>query len=52
MSDVSALRQVAPDVAASHVYICGPEAWTEAARTAALAAGVPAEHLHTEQFAW
>jgi predicted ferric reductase len=50
--DVAALRRVAPRVAGSHVYVCGPEAWTAAARTAALAAGARAEHLHTEQFAW
>ena len=52
VGDVAALRQVAPDVAASQVYVCGPEAWNEAAGAAARSAGVPAEHLHTEQFAW
>jgi predicted ferric reductase len=52
VGDVEALRRIAPRVAASHVYVCGPDAWTEAVRTAAHSAGVPAEHLHTEQFAW
>ena len=52
LGDVEALRQVAPRAAQSHVYVCGPQEWTEAARGAALAAGVRAEHLHTEQFAW
>ena len=52
LGDVEALRQVAARAAQSHVYVCGPQEWTEAARGAALAAGVRAEHLHTEQFAW
>jgi predicted ferric reductase len=50
--DVAALRQVAPHVADSQVYVCGPDAWTEAARAAARSAGVRADRLHTEQFAW
>jgi predicted ferric reductase len=51
-SDVGALLEIAPQVAASHVYVCGPDAWTQAARTAADAAGVKPEHLHTELFSW
>jgi predicted ferric reductase len=50
--DADVLRRMAPGVARSHVYLCGPEAWTDAARTAAGTAGVPAENLHTELFAW
>jgi predicted ferric reductase len=52
LSDVEALRRLVPTVAASHVYICGPDAWTAAARAAVLAAGTPADQVHTEQFAW
>jgi ferredoxin-NADP reductase len=52
LGDVKALRRVAPQVAGSQVYVCGPDAWAEAARVAARSAGVPDEHLHTEQFAW
>jgi len=51
-ADVDALRQIAPDIAAHHLYICGPDAWTEAVRTAARGADVPANRLHTERFAW
>jgi predicted ferric reductase len=51
-ADAEALRQIAPDIARSHVYVCGPEAWTEAARAAARSAGVDRERLHTELFAW
>jgi predicted ferric reductase len=51
-SDIEALRLVAPHVTDSQVYVCGPDLWTEAARAAARSAGVRADHLHTEQFAW
>jgi ferredoxin-NADP reductase len=34
------------------VYVCGPDAWTEAASAAARAAGVEADRLHTELFSW
>jgi predicted ferric reductase len=46
------LRRIAPRIADSHVYVCGPEAWTGSARDAALAAGVRADRLHTELFSW
>jgi predicted ferric reductase len=52
LDDADALRRIAPEIARSHVYVCGPDAWTEAARTAAGSAGVPAGHLHTETFSW
>lgn len=51
-ADAEALRQIVPTIARSRVYVCGPDAWTEAARAAARGAGVPAEHLHTELFSW
>jgi ferredoxin-NADP reductase len=50
--DAEVLRQIAPDIASSHVYTCGPDEWTDAARAAARSAGVDQEHLHTERFAW
>ncbi|WP_433360460.1 ferredoxin reductase family protein [Actinoplanes sp. CA-142083] len=50
--DADALRLMAPEVARSDVYVCGPDEWTAAARAAALEAGVPAERVHTEQFSW
>jgi predicted ferric reductase len=46
------LEQLAPGVDRSHVYVCGPDAWAEAARAAALDAGVPAQRVHTELFSW
>jgi predicted ferric reductase len=51
-TDADALRRMAPSIAESHVYLCGPEPWTDAARAAAHTTGVPAENLHTELFAW
>jgi predicted ferric reductase len=51
-NDVDALRRVAPQVASSRVYVCGPDRWTESVGAAAKSAGVPLENLHTEQFAW
>jgi ferredoxin-NADP reductase len=50
--DADALRQIAPDIARSQVYVCGPDAWTEAARAAARTAGVKPGNLHTELFSW
>jgi len=50
--EAAALRQIAPDIAGSQVYVCGPDAWTEAARTAAESAGVAPERVHTELFSW
>jgi ferredoxin-NADP reductase len=52
LGEVEALYRVAPEVARSQVYVCGPDEWTEAVRVAARDAGVPDEHLHTERFAW
>jgi ferredoxin-NADP reductase len=51
-TDAEALRQIAPDIAAHDLYICGPDPWTAAVSAAARTAGVPATHLHRERFAW
>jgi predicted ferric reductase len=51
-TDAAALRSIVPAIDRSQVYLCGPEAWTEAARTAAHEAGVEPRKLHTELFAW
>jgi ferredoxin-NADP reductase len=50
--DAAALTEIAPHVARSDVYICGPEEWAEAAREAARLAGTPADRVHTELFSW
>jgi len=51
-ADADALRQIVPTIARSTVYLCGPDAWTEAMQAAARDAGVPDERLHTELFSW
>ncbi len=51
-SGAEALRSLAPDIATHDVYVCGPDAWTEAVRRAAREAGVPAGQVHRERFGW
>jgi ferredoxin-NADP reductase/DMSO/TMAO reductase YedYZ heme-binding membrane subunit len=52
LSDSQALRELVPDVDQHDVYICGADGWMDAARDAALGAGVPEEHVHLERFTW
>ncbi|WP_345203266.1 ferredoxin reductase family protein [Fodinibacter luteus] len=52
LSDVDALRELVPDVAAHDVFICGTDGWMTAARTAAIGAGVPRDHIHLERFTY
>jgi predicted ferric reductase len=47
-----ALRALVPDVADRDVFVCGPDAWMDAALDAARRAGVPEERLHVERFTW
>lgn len=46
------LRRYVPDIGRQHVFVCGPSAWNQAATTAARAAGVPANRIHSERFDW
>ena len=34
------------------VFVCGPTAWAVSVEADALAAGVPAQSVHREKFAW
>ncbi|WP_270889922.1 ferredoxin reductase family protein [Pedococcus sp. 5OH_020] len=52
LTDEAALAQLVPDVAERDVFLCGAPAWMEAARRAALACGVPSDHLHLERFVY
>lgn len=52
LTDVDALRWLVPDVADHDAYLCGPPSWMDSAREALRSAGVPAEHIHLEEFAW
>ncbi|WP_291381929.1 ferredoxin reductase family protein [Demequina sp.] len=46
------MTQLVPAIAASDVYVCGPEEWAKAVLDEARACGAPEEHLHREEFAW
>lgn len=48
----TALRTVVPDVAEREVFVCGPDSWMDAVLEATRGAGVPAERVHAERFAW
>lgn len=50
--DLERLIQIAPKVAESDVYVCGPTAWTKAVERTLARAGTPAKQVHTEKFAW
>jgi predicted ferric reductase len=52
MADENALRHLVPDIGEHDVFVCGPDPWTEAVVTSARRAGVAAEQIHTERFAW
>ncbi|KLL11969.1 MULTISPECIES: hypothetical protein [Protofrankia] len=44
--DDVALRQIVPGIVDHDVFVCGPHAWTQAVRDAALLSGVPSEQVH------
>ncbi|MGW5718642.1 ferredoxin reductase family protein [Amycolatopsis sp. NPDC003865] len=50
--DEQVLRHLVPDIAEHDVYVCGPDAWTGAVLGSARRAGVPADRVHAERFAW
>ncbi|QIM20479.1 ferredoxin reductase family protein [Phycicoccus sp. HDW14] len=52
LTDDEALRQVLPYIAEHDVYVCGSDGWMDAVRTAALRAGVAADAVHLERFAY
>jgi predicted ferric reductase len=52
LDEVDALRWLVRDVAEHEAYLCGPPPWMSAARATLREAGVPADHIHVEEFAW
>jgi predicted ferric reductase len=50
--DAAALRKHVPDIALRDVFVCGPAEFTETVVESAKQAGVPAEHIHHEDFAF
>jgi len=51
-NDAQALRRMAPDIATSDVFICGPEPWMDSVLESARRAAVPLDHIHLERFSW
>ncbi|GAA2466309.1 ferredoxin reductase family protein [Winogradskya humida] len=51
-SDAEALRVLSPDITRHDLYLCGPDPWTDAVRSAARTAGVPSAQVHRERFGW
>ena len=51
-TDEDALTELAPAIAHSDIYLCGPHAWLAAAKRAARRAGAGRHQLHSEEFAW
>ncbi|KGM13150.1 oxidoreductase [Cellulomonas bogoriensis 69B4 = DSM 16987] len=47
-----ALRRLVPDLDDCDLYVCGASPWVAAVASDARAAGVPADALHAEHFAW
>ncbi|HEY0816287.1 MAG TPA: ferredoxin reductase family protein [Pseudonocardia sp.] len=52
VDDLALLKGWVPDIAERDVYVCGPQAWTDAVRATLAAAGLPPAQLHVENFAW
>ncbi|PFG18012.1 putative ferric reductase [Propionicimonas paludicola] len=52
LSDADGLRRLVPDIAEHDVYLCGADAWMDAAAKAARECGVPADRIHSERFSW
>ena len=52
VDDVAALNLLVPGIGEHEVFICGPESWAADVARSARAAGVPAEHIHSESFGW
>lgn len=51
-SDSDRLAQLAPNISAADVYICGPAAWTKAVERSLTKLSVPKHQVHTEEYAW
>ncbi|MEP7161656.1 MAG: ferredoxin reductase family protein [Dermatophilaceae bacterium] len=50
VGDTAALRYLCPDVAERDVFVSGAQGWMAAVDSALRAAGVPAGHIHKENF--
>jgi ferredoxin-NADP reductase len=46
------LTSIFPDLRRSDLYVCGPQAWTDAVVADAKASRLPDHQIHTERFDW
>ena len=51
-SDADALRQLAPSITESDIFICGPEKWNHLVRSSLRDAGVAKRDVHLEDYSW
>ena len=51
-SDAARLRKLAPDIANSDIFICGPSVWTRQVTKSLTRLGVGGDQIHAEEFAW
>jgi ferredoxin-NADP reductase len=52
VGEAAALLHLVPGIRSQDVFVCGPEAWTDAALAALTAAGVPDSQVHVERFTY
>jgi predicted ferric reductase len=52
LGEAGALLHLVPDIRSQDVFVCGPEAWTDAALSALSAARVPDAQVHVERFTY
>jgi predicted ferric reductase len=52
VDDAAALHHLVPDIAENDVFVCGPDAWADAATAALAAAGVADAQVHLERFTY
>jgi predicted ferric reductase len=52
LPDQARLTLMTPFISESDVYVCGPQIWTEHVVKSVVRSGVPAERIHSEEYAW
>ncbi len=50
--DFQRVKAIAPDIAESDVFICGPTAWTRSVEKSLKQIGLSSNQVHAEEFAW
>ena len=50
--DVRTLRRLVPGLAASDVYVCGPDGFNDVVIASCIGAGVPGDRIHVEEFSF